>query len=76
MGTHSPSVLLNSVFFYNRLNFVLQGGDEQRDLNISQLQFEDNIVDPSNPEMLTSCVKYTEHGSKNRLGGQHQLQEM
>ena len=23
MGTHSPSALLNSVFFYNELNFVL-----------------------------------------------------
>ena len=28
MGTHSPSALLNSVFFYNGLNFVLRGGDE------------------------------------------------
>ena len=73
MGTHSPSALLNSVFFYNELNFVLRGGDEHRDLNISQLQFEDNIVDSSNPEKLTSCVKYTEHGSKNRPGGRHQL---
>ena len=67
MGTHSPSALLNSVFFYNGLNFVLRGGDEHRDLKISQLQFEDNIVDPSNPEKLTSCVKYTEHGLKNMM---------
>ena len=73
MGTHSPSSLLNSVFFYNGLNFVLRGGDEHRDLKISQLQFEDNIVDPSNPENLISCVKYIEHGSKNRPGGRHQL---
>ena len=29
MGTHSPSALLNSLFFfYNGLNFVLRGGDE------------------------------------------------
>ena len=35
MGTHSPSALLNGVFFYNKLNFVLRGGDEQRPKNFS-----------------------------------------
>ena len=39
LGAHSPLALLNSAFFYNGLYFVLRGGDEHRNLKISQLTF-------------------------------------
>ena len=70
---HSLSALLNSVFFYNGLNFVLRCGEEHRQLKISQLLFADDVVHPSNPRTTTSCVKYVEHESKNCPGGRHQL---
>lgn len=67
-----PSAHINSVFFYICLNIVLRG-EEHRQLKISQLVYEDDVVDPSNPGTTTTCVKYVEHGSKNRPGGWHQL---
>ena len=72
MGTDSPSALLGAVFFYNGLNFVLRGGKEHRELRISQFKFR-SVSDPDVPGQLIECVEYTEHGSKNRPGGSHQL---
>ena len=72
VGTASPSSLLGAVFFYNGLNFVLRGGMEHRELRISQLSFR-SVPDPDIPGQLIDCVEYTEHGSKNRPGGHHQL---
>ena len=72
MGTDSPQALLSAVFFYNGLNFILRGGEEHRQLKISQLKFC-TVSDPDDPSKEIECVKYTEHGSKNRPGGSHQL---
>ena len=66
VGVRSPSTLLNDVFFYNGLNFVLRGGEEHRELKISQFHFRDEVIDPENPDHMISCVEYREHGSKNR----------
>ena len=41
-------------------------------LKISQLLLH-SIPDPDHPGQLIDCIKYTEHGSKNRPGGSHQL---
>ena len=60
-------------FFLNGLNFVLRGGEEHRQLKISQLLFADDVVDPSNPKTKTYCVKYVEHRSKNRPCRRDQL---
>ena len=72
LSTESPSGLLRAVFFYNGLNFVLRGGQEHRNLKISQLKFS-SVPDPDRPGVFVDCVEYTEHGSKNRPGGCHQL---
>lgn len=72
IGTESPQALLFAVFYYNGLNFVLRGGAEHRELKISQLKFS-TVSDPDDPGTLLECVEYTEHGSKNRPGGRHQL---
>ena len=65
----TPQGLLNCVFFYNGKNFCLRGGQEQRDLKLSQLHREVVNVEGE------SRVRYTymEHGSKNRQKGLKQL---
>ena len=65
--------LLNAVFFYNGVNFLLRGGEEHRELKISQFHFRNEVIDPENPDHMISCVEYREHGSKNRPGERHQL---
>ena len=72
LGVDSPLALQYAVFFYNGLNFVLRGGQEHRELKISQLNFK-SIPDPKHPGEDTECVEYYEHGSINRPGGRHQL---
>lgn len=72
IGTASPQALLFAVFYYNGLNFVLRGGEEHRNLKLSQLNFR-TVPDPDVAGMEIECVEYTEHGSKNRPGGRHQL---
>ena len=54
------------------MNVILRGGQEHRELKISQLNFK-SIPDPEYPGVDTKCVDYNEHGSKNRPGGRHQL---
>jgi len=61
----SPIGLLRAVFFYNGKNFCLRGGQEQRNLKLSQLCRETSIV---NGKEL-SLYRYCEFGSKNRQGG-------
>ena len=55
--------LLRSVFFYNGKCFCLRGGQEHRDLGLSQLQ---RLQNPDH-------YVYTENSSKNRPGGFGQL---
>ena len=59
----TPKGLLRAVFFLNGIGFCLRGGEEHRNLKISQLKREN---DP--PKYV-----YTELASKNRAGGLAQL---
>ena len=63
LSTDTPLGLLRAVFFLNGKNFCLRGGEEHRNLRISQLE---RVRDP--PRYI-----YTEHASKNRCGGFAQL---
>ena len=72
LSSDTPDGLLKAVFYYNGLNFVLRGGQEHRDLKVSQFNFRD-VPDPDNPGQRITCCEYSEHGSKNRPGGRHQL---
>ena len=63
LGSNNPNSLLRDVFYLNGRNFCLRGGEEQRNLRISQfkrLQNPDRYV-------------YTENASKNRTGGLKQI---
>lgn len=61
LGLDTPRALLNAVFYYSGKNFCLRGGQEHRDLKISQFTREhDHYI-------------YTENSSKNRQGGWAQL---
>ena len=60
----TPKGLLQAVFFCNGKNFCLRGGQEQRNLKISQLKREVIVV---NGKRVHSYV-YQEFGSKNRQG--------
>ena len=65
-GTLSISTskgLLRAVFFLNGVNFCLRGGEEHRNLRLSQLKCQDNP-----PHYV-----YTELASKNRASGLAQL---
>jgi len=61
----TPIGLLRAVFFFNGKNFCLRGGQEQRNLKISQLSWETVVVDGKQ----IGCYTYMEFGSKNRQGG-------
>ena len=61
---NSPKGLLRAVFFCNGKNFCLRGGQEQRDLKLSQLTRETKLVDGK----ALGCYVYCENGSKNRPG--------
>ena len=74
LSSESPVSLLRAVFYLNGINFVLRGGDEHRKLKISQFNFLD-VPDPDSPDQMIRCVEYTEHGSKNRPGSSHQLNQ-
>ena len=54
MGNGSPEALLRAVFFYNGKNVCLRGGEEHRNLRLSQLKRTQN------------GYVYTENASKNR----------
>ena len=63
LNTTTPRGLLRAVFFYNGKNFVLHGGQEHRNLQISQLS---RLYCPDR-------YVYMENSSKNRAGGLAQL---
>lgn len=58
IGDHNAVALQRAVFFYAGKAFCLRGGQEQRDLKISQFL---RSTDPD-------CFTYVENGSKNRSG--------
>ena len=57
MGTNSPISLLRAVFYYNGKNFCLRGGEEHRNLKLSQFR------------RTEKGYIYTKNSSKNRQGG-------
>ena len=63
LGVHNPKVLLHTVFFLNGKTFCLRGGEEHRNLKLSQVK---RHTDPDR-------YVYTENSSKNRAGGISQL---
>ena len=64
LNTKTPIGLQRAVFFYVGKVCCLRGGEEQRNLKLSQ------FTRCSDPE---EHYVYTEHGSKNRNGGFYQL---
>ena len=63
LNTVTPKGLFRAVFYYNGKNFVLRGGQEHRELQLSQIV---RLTKPNRYE-------YTENASKNRSGGLAQL---
>ena len=63
LNTDTPKGLLRAVFYYNGKCFCLRGGQEHRELAVSQLK---RLHDPER-------YLYTENASKNRPGGVGQL---
>ena len=61
LNTNTPLGLQRAVFFYMGKVCCLRGGEEQRNLKLSQLTRHENHF------------MYSEHGSKNRNGGFYQL---
>jgi len=61
LNTSTPKGFFRAVFYYNGKNFVLRGGQEHRELQISQIV------------RFTNRYEYTENASKNRSGGLAQL---
>ena len=59
LGVDNPTSLLRAVFFNIGKNFCLRGGNEHRNLRLSQLRRTEN------------GYTYTENASKNRSGGLH-----
>ena len=57
LSTNDPQGLLNAIFFYNGKHFFLPGGEEHRNLRLSQLERD------------LDFWKYQENTSKNRPGG-------
>lgn len=64
--------LQNAVFFYSGVYFCLCGGAEHRELKLNQFEL-DEVPNPTIQGKKIKCIKYTEHGSKNRQGLVHQL---
>jgi len=64
LSMDSPIGLLRAVFFYNGKHFCLRGGQEQRNLKLSQFVRETAVV--SGKEF--GCYIYREFGSKNHQG--------
>ena len=61
LGLENPKNLLHAVFYGNGKNFCLRGGNEHRDLKLSQIK------------RTEKGYRYTENASKNRSGGLAQL---
>ena len=67
----TPEGLLKAVFFLNGKNFCLRGGDEHRNLKLSQLVRE--VVKVEERHLVR--YKYTEFVSKNHVGGLKQIRQ-
>jgi hypothetical protein len=63
IGIDNPKALLRAVFFYCGKCFCLRGGQEHRNLSLSQLE---RLFEPDR-------YLYREHSSKNKQGGLKQL---
>uniref|UniRef100_A0A1X7TT57 DUF3504 domain-containing protein n=1 Tax=Amphimedon queenslandica TaxID=400682 RepID=A0A1X7TT57_AMPQE len=63
LNIDSPKGLLRCVFYYNGKCFCLRGGQEHRELGVSQLK---RLYNPD-------CYIYSERSSKNRPGGTAQI---
>ena len=68
-NNETPQEIINTVFSYNGINFVLRGEAEHRKLTVEQLFFG---TEESNREIV-EFVEYMEFGSKNHPGGTKQL---
>ena len=65
LSLDNPIGLMNAVFFYNGKNFCLRGGNEHRNLRLSQFRKETSTIDGKE----VTCYVYSEFGSKNNQGG-------
>lgn len=72
IGVSSPESLFNAVFFYCGIYLCLRGGEEHRQLKLSQFVIEE-VENPHNPQERIKCLRYTEHGSKNHSGSLHHV---
>ena len=72
LSTQSTQSLLNTVFYLTGLHFVLRGGQEHRELKLSQFKFK-TLPNPDKAGEQIEVVEYTEFSSKNRPGGTKQL---
>ena len=72
IGTSTPTSLLNAVFYYCGLHLCLRGGDEHRNLKLSQFVIR-TVENPTASNESIKCLVYTEHGSKNRPGSMHHV---
>ncbi|XP_011409419.1 PREDICTED: uncharacterized protein LOC105316291, partial [Amphimedon queenslandica] len=57
-SNQTPEGLLNAVFYYNGVNFVLRGGEEHRSLKLFQFDFG-SIPDPEFPGKSLEYVDYS-----------------
>lgn len=71
IGIDTPEALLNAVFFYCGIYLCLRGGEEHRQLKLSQFLIE--VENPHDAQEKIKCLTYTEHGSKNRPGSLHHV---
>ena len=72
MGCHSPLALQNAVFFLCGILLCLRGGEEHRNMKVTQFVI-DEVENPWLPSEKIKRLTYTENGSKNRSGGMHQV---
>ena len=72
IGTETPEALQNTVFFYRGIYLCLRGGEEHRQLKLSQFKVEE-VENPHDALETVRCLTYTEHGSKNRPGSLYQV---
>ena len=70
LNSDTPEGLVNSVFYYNGINFVLRGGQEHRNLCLVQFSFRYE-TDLDIPDKMLEYVDYVEFGSKNCPGGRN-----
>ena len=55
IGTHTPTSLLNAVFFYCSVYFCLRWGNEHRQLKFSHFEFKE-VTNPTDSAKMVKCV--------------------